>query len=185
MLEAPEPGSLRKSPPVVDVRNGNVVKTAGYAVHFVGAHHRHIDYLCHPRRHDAAKIASVACVFGIGKERYFASIAFVIVIAPDQFPHERRSNHRFGVVTIPRNDRKQLISLRIRTIASLFDTISSRSQTTIRERGCPAATSPSTMALTTSRCVVKSGPPAVEILFQPCPMVPPEIARPFRRPTVR
>src|SRR5438552_1341257 len=40
-------GAKRESPPIVDVRNGYVVKTAGDAVGGTIAHHRNVDDFCH------------------------------------------------------------------------------------------------------------------------------------------
>src|SRR3981081_383280 len=57
--------SLRKAAPVVDVRNGNVVKTTGDTIRFTVTHYRHIDDLGDFIRDDLGKMADVARVCAV------------------------------------------------------------------------------------------------------------------------
>ncbi len=81
-----EAGALREAAPVVDVWDGHVVKTTGDAVGFTAAHHRNVDNFCDLGGKDARKMTQAARVLGVGKERHFSLVAFIIEVAPNQFP---------------------------------------------------------------------------------------------------
>ena len=80
-----EASALRESSPIVDVRNGHVVKTARDAVRRAVAHHRNVDDFCHLARNDAREVADAARIFRVRQRFAFSSIADVIDVAPDKF----------------------------------------------------------------------------------------------------
>ena len=104
-----ESGALRETTPIVDVGDCHIKQTAGYAVGFTAAHYGNVNDLCDLRGKDAREMTRVACIFGVGE--HFPSVSLVLEIAPHQFAHQRRGEDGFGIISVARRDRFQLITI--------------------------------------------------------------------------
>ena len=78
--------ALRKTTPIVNVRDCHVVNATGDSIRFTDTHHREVDNLGNSGRQDLRKMTQITGVLSIRKNGHFRYVTGVIEIAPNQFP---------------------------------------------------------------------------------------------------
>ena len=81
-----KPRALRKTTPVVDVRNRHVVNATGDSIRFADTHHRDVDNFGNFGRKNLRKVTHIAGVLSVGENGHFRYVTDIIEIAPNQFP---------------------------------------------------------------------------------------------------
>src|SRR6184192_2649194 len=114
-----KPRALRKTTPVIDVRNGHVINATGDSVRFTDTHHWDVDDLGNVARKDFRKMTDIAGVLNV--REHLPCVAEVIQIAPNQLPHKSRGKDCLRVVPVMRYDCLQLVTITAPAITGFLD----------------------------------------------------------------
>src|SRR5207245_6531458 len=113
--------ALRKTTPVIDVRNRHIMDATGDSVRFTDAHHRDVDDLGNFARKDLRKMTDIAGIITMRKKWHSSSVAEVFQIAPNQLPNEGRRHNCFRIVPVARRDCFELITVKLLPVTGLID----------------------------------------------------------------